>query len=114
MSTPEVTVFDLVESPHQGAGLSNVATIIGDFLIDDIVDPHKLASVGSAYPSAVTQRAGYIIDSMATEVGAELDTAPLRELVARSRYRPLSPTGGVRHHNPRWHIVANTRIEHDL
>ena len=114
VSTPEVTVFDLVESPHEGAGLSNVATIIGEFLIDDILDPHKLASVGAAYPAAVTQRAGYIIDSMAAEAGAELDTAPLRELVARSRYRPLSPAGGGGHHDPRWHVVANTRIEHDL
>ncbi len=114
VSTPEVTVFDLVESPHEGAGLSNVATVIGDFLIDDILDPHELASVGAAYPAAVTQRAGYIIDSMATEVGAGLDTAPLRELVARSRYRPLSPAGGGGHRDPRWHVVANTPIEHDL
>ncbi|MDE0195036.1 MAG: hypothetical protein OXP08_05750 [bacterium] len=114
VSTPEVTAFDLVGSPHEGAGLSNVATIIGDFLINNVLDPHELASVGAAYPTAVTQRAGYIIDSMASEVGAGLDTAPLRELVARSRYRPLSPAGGGGRLDPRWHVVANTRIEHDL
>ena len=114
VSTPEVTVFDLVEAPHDGAGLSNVATIIGDFLIDRSLDSAELASAGAGYPAAVAQRTGYLIDFMAGEVGAELATAPLRELVAGSRYRLLSPGGGGGHHDPRWHVVVNTRIEHDL
>ncbi len=114
VSTPEVTVFDLVESPHDGAGLSNVATIIGDLLIDRSLDSAKLASVGAGYPVAVAQRVGFVIDFMAREAGVELDTAPLRELVACSRYRLLSPGRGGGDHDPRWHVVANTRIEHDL
>ncbi len=114
VSTPEVTVFDLAEAPQYGAGLSNVATIVGDLLIDGSIDPAMLASVGATYPAAVAQRAGYIIDLMAGEVGVELDTAPLRELITGSRYRPLSPGGGAGQHDPRWHIVVNTRIEHDL
>ncbi len=114
VSTPEVTVFDLVDAPQNGAGLSNVATIIGDFLIDSSLDPAKLASVAAGYPAAAAQRAGYVIDFMAAEVGAELDTAPLRELVVDSRYRLLSRRGGGGHHDPRWHVVVNTRIEHDL
>ena len=114
VSTPEVTVFDLVESPRDGAGLSNVATIIGDLLIDGILDADRLAAVGAAYPAAVAQRVGHVIDFMSTEVGAGLDTAPLRELVAGSRYRPLSPSGARGRQDPRWHIVANTSIEHDL
>ena len=114
VSTPEVTVFDLVDAPQNGAGLSNVATIIGDFLIDSSLDPAKLASVGAGYPAATAQRAGYVIDFMAGEVGAELDTAPLRELVVDSRYRLLSRSGEGGHHDPRWHVVVNTRIEHDL
>ncbi len=114
VATPEVTVFDLTESPYDGAGLSNVATIIGDFLLDDTLDPVELAAVGSAYPTAIAQRVGYIVDFMAGEVGAEFDTAPLRELVAHSRYRPLSPTGAGGRQDSRWHVVANTAIEHDL
>ena len=114
VSTPEVTVFDLVEAPQEGAGLSNVATIIGDLLLDDSLDADKLASVAAAYPAAIAQRAGYIIDFMAAEVGVTFDTAPLRALVADSRYRPLSPAGDAGHHDSRWHVVANTRIEHDL
>lgn len=114
VSTHEVTAFDLVEVPQDGAGLSNVATIIGEFLIDGSLDPAKLASVGALYPAAVAQRTGYVIDFMAAVVGAELDTAPLQELVAGSRYRLLSPGGGRGHHDPRWRVVVNTRIEHDL
>ena len=100
VSTPEVTVFDLVAAPQDGGGLSNVATIVGDFLIDSTLDPDKLASVGSGYPAAVVQRVGYVVDFMASEVGVELDTAPLRELVAGSRYRPLSPARGDGPHVP--------------
>ena len=114
VATPEVTVFDLTESPYVGAGLSNVATIIGDFLIDSTLDPVELATVGAVYPTAVVQRVGHIVDFMAAEVDVEFDTAPLGELVAHSRYRPLSPSGDAGHRDPRWHVVANTRIEHDL
>ena len=115
VSVPEVTVFDLLDAPRHGAGLSNVATIIGEFLGDGRLDPNELASVGASYPASVAQRVGYVIDFMAAEVDAEFDTSPLRELVADSRYRPLSPGGGDGgHHDPRWHVVANAPIEHDL
>ena len=36
VSTPEVTVLDLVASPGHGGGLSNVATVVGDLLEDDL------------------------------------------------------------------------------
>ena len=113
VSTPEVTVLDLVESPRDGAGLSNVATVVGDLLMDGHLDPVALASVGAMYPLAVAQRSGYIIDFMAGEAGVEFDTAPLQALVSGCRYRHLSPGGGGRH-DPRWRIVVNAEIEHDL
>ena len=114
VSTPEVTVFDLVESPQDGAGLSNAATVVGSLLADGRLDPAALASVGVTYPAAVVQRAGHVIDFMAQEADVRFDTAPLQALVAGSRYRPLSPSGGDGRHDPRWHMVVNTKIEHDL
>ncbi len=114
VSTPEVTVFDLVGAPQHGAGLSNVATIIGELLGDSRLDAERLASVGATYPDAVAQRVGYLVDFMAAELGAGFDTSPLRELVADSRYWPLSPRGQGGHRDRRWHVVANTPIEHDL
>ena len=114
VSTPEVTVFDLVESPQDGAGLSNVATVVGGLLMDGSLDPVTLASVGALYPVAVAQRSGYVIDFMAGEAGVQFDTAPLQALVAGSRYRHLSSSGGDGRHDPHWHLVVNTEIEHDL
>ena len=112
--TPAKLGFGIVGAPKHGAGLSNVATIIGELLANSLLEVEKLASVGAIYPATVAQRVGYMVDFMASEFGAGFDTAPLRELVAGSRYRPLSPLGQEGHRDPRWHIVANTPIEHDL
>ena len=114
VSTSEVTVFDLMESPQDGAGLSNVATVVGGLLMDGRLDPQALALVGAMYPSAVVQRSGYVIDFMAGEVDADIDTAPLQALVADCRYRRLSPSGGGGRHDPHWRVVINAEIEHDL
>ena len=114
VATPEVTVLDLVESPEEGAGLSNVATIIGEFLLDGTLDADELASAAAGYPAAVAQRAGYVIDFMAAEVGAAFDTAPLHEQVAGGRRRALSPSGGAGGLDPRWRVEANTTLDHDL
>ena len=114
VSTPEVTVFDLVESPKDGAGLSNVATVVGGLLMDGSLDPAALTSVGARYPVAVAQRSGYLIDFMAAEAGVQFDTASLHALVVGSRYRLLSSGGRDGHCDPRWHVVVNAEIEHDL
>ena len=114
VSTPEVTVFDLAESPQDGAGLSNVATVVGGLLMDGRLDSAALASVGAGYPAAAVQRCGYVIDFMAAEAGVQFDTAPLHALVAGGRYRLLSSGGRDGHRDPRWHMVVNAEIEHDL
>ena len=114
VSTPEVTVLDLVESPRDGAGLSNVATVVGGMLMDGSLDSGVLASVAAMYPTAAVQRSGYVIDFMASETEVEFDTRPLQALVAGSRYRHLSPSGGGGRHDSRWHVVVNAEIEHDL
>ena len=114
VSTPEATVFDLVESPQDGAGLSNVATVVGALLMDGSLDPEALASVAAMYPVTVAQRSGHIIDFMADECGVEFDTAPLQALVGGCRYRHLSSGGGDGRRDPRWHVAVNAEIEHDL
>jgi hypothetical protein len=39
VASPEVVVLDLVEGPHYGAGLSNVATVIAELLDGDQIHP---------------------------------------------------------------------------
>jgi len=117
VSTPEVTVLDLVEAPRLGAGLSNVATVIGDLISDDVLDIEKLASDALGYPMSVAQRAGHLIDFMASELQLAVDTRALHDHIAGSKpatvsLRPGQPGRGVR--DDRWGVGVNTDVEHDL
>ena len=114
VSTPEVTVLDLVEAPEEGAGLSNVATVIGELLAQGQLDPDALADAGALFPKAVVQRTGYLVDFMASEANAAFDTDPLHTLAQDARYRVLAPSGGPGRRDPRWSITANIEVEHDL
>jgi predicted transcriptional regulator of viral defense system len=115
VSTPAVTLLDLVESPSHGAGLSNVANVIAQFVEDEIVDPAVLATEAIHYPTAVAQRAGFLTESMADLVGTSLDLRELEQLIQRAESVPLAPhrsDDGDR--NNRWGVVVNSDIEPDL
>lgn len=115
VSTPEITVFDLVEAPRVGAGLSNVATVIGDLLLEGQLDSRALAGVAETYPTTVIQRAGHLIKAMAVEVGIDMELSRMEQLVAGSDYTPLHPgkqaTGS---RDNRWRVHINVAIDHDL
>ncbi len=115
VSTPAVTLLDLVESPSHGAGLSNVATVIAQFIEDEIIDPAVLAKEATRYPTAVAQRAGFLTESMADLVGTPFDLSDLEALIQGSETVPLAShrsDGGDR--NNRWGVVVNAEIEPDL
>jgi len=115
VSTPAVTLLDLVESPSHGAGLSNVATIIAQFVEDEIIDPAVLAKEAAGYPTAVAQRAGFLTESMADLVGTPLDLSDLKTLIQGAESVPLAlhhSDGGER--SNRWGVVVNSDIEPDL
>ena len=115
VSTPEVTVLDLVETPQFGAGLSNVATVIAELLETDMIDPVALAEQAAHYSTAATQRVGYLIEQMSNEIGNSIDLGPLWELVDGAPLVDLYPKAersGTR--NDRWNVVANIDIEPDL
>lgn len=52
VSTPEVTLLDLVSMPRRGGGLSNVVTIAGEMLEEGVLDSQALAVVAEQYPGA--------------------------------------------------------------
>lgn len=117
VSTPEVTVLDLVEAPRLGAGLSNVATIIGDLILDDRLDVEKLADDAKGYSLTVAQRAGYLIDFMATELDVSVNPCALHDYVSNSKpntvpLQPGAPSRAAR--DDRWRVDINTKVEHDL
>ena len=115
VSTPEVTVLDLIGDPTHGGGLSNVATVIGDLLEDDKLDIDQLARVANDYPVSVVQRTGWMIEHAATEVGRNVDLEPLVDIAHRRNERTLlSPSGQRRGKtDPRWRVVVNTEVESD-
>jgi predicted transcriptional regulator of viral defense system len=115
VSSAETTVLDLVEAPDLGAGLGNVATVIGDLLLETAIDPDQLAAAAAGYPTAVAQRAGYLFEFMADEVGVTVDLHALEDALSEATYVALEsqePREGAR--NRRWHVIVNTDIEHDL
>ncbi len=81
VSTPETTVLDLVASPAHGGGLSNVATVLGELLSNELLDIPRLAALAKDYPAAVPQRAGWLLEHVAVEVEAEVDLAPTTSAV---------------------------------
>ncbi len=115
VSTPEVTVLDLVEAPQFGAGLSNVATVVAELLDTGQVDPIALAEQAVSYPMAVAQRAGHLVERMGKETDAAIDLQPLHDLVADAQTVNLYP--GTEHsgeRDERWNVVANIEVEPDL
>ncbi len=115
VSTPTITVLDLVEAPHHGGGLSNVATVIAQFLEDQLINPTELTAAAATYPTAVIQRTGYLIDLVSQMTEIPIDLTALEHHVAAALPVPLAthraPTGN---HNNRWNVVANITIEPDL
>ena len=108
VSTPEATVLDLVSFPNASGALFNVATIIGDMLMEDAFDVGRLAEVASGYPAAIVQRTGWLLDYMAGQVDVEVDTEPLVPLAAlRATPTPLDPghgrSGAL---DRRWNVIV--------
>lgn len=116
VSTLEGTALDLVSMPRRAGGLSNVATVVGEMLQEDALDPMRLASLAADYPTAVAQRTGWLIEFVGNEVNVELDLKPLLNVAqARSTPTPLASHGP--HRGPvddRWNVMVNAAIESDL
>ena len=115
VSTPEVTVLDLISDPGHSGGLSNVATIIADLLEDDKLDINQLINAAAHYPASVVQRTGWMIEHAATKISKDFNLAPILDLTRHPNERTLlSPSGPRRGRtNSRWQVVINTEIESD-
>jgi predicted transcriptional regulator of viral defense system len=108
VSTPEVTVLDLVSFPNASGALFNVATIIGDMLVEGALDVGRLAEVASGYPASIVQRTGWLLDYMARQVGVDVNTDPLIPVAStRTTPTPLDPgrgrSGGL---DRRWNVTV--------
>lgn len=116
VSSPEVTVFDLVTNPQHGGGLSNIATVIAELLDNDRLSNTALAEVAGLYRVAARQRVGWLIDSVLPHVGSEFDLSALARTVReRTEPTPLDASGRrAGHLDDRWNILVNIDVEPDL
>ena len=115
VSTPAATVFDLVGFPRASGGLSNIATVIGELLVEGQLIPEALIDAARLQPVAVVQRAGYLIEFMTDETGIRIDLDGLAALVAHADVSSLAPGRPASiDRDDRWRVQLNIRIEHDL
>jgi len=110
VSTPEMTLYDLVRYRKGAGSLDHVAAVAVE--LAERLDAGKLAAVArkcGEYP--VIQRLGYILD----RIGHKELSRPLAGLIRRAKPGPtfLDPsegrTGAKR--APRWNILVNTSID---
>lgn len=129
VATPEVTLFDLIADPRTGAGWGNVATVAGELLEDDKIDPRRLADATDTYPTSTLRRTGWLLDYLAATYGLSADTTALH-IAARARAQSRTDPGSGSPHWPRvyldstghqrgksdkrWGVVRNIEIEADL
>ena len=115
IATPETTILDMIESADLAAGLGNVGNLVGELALEGLIDDGALTDAASGYPTAVGQRASWLIDHMAGMVGASVELDPLAESVAARDYTlldPRSPADGPR--DTPWRVVVHTDVGHDL
>lgn len=116
VSTPEVTALDLVELPRRSGSLSNVATILGEMLGEQVLDGEQLATAATTYPAAVIQRAGWLLEFVAQQVGADIQLDALLNASARRSTPTALASHGARKGpvDERWNVIVNTSVEPDL
>lgn len=117
VASPEVTVLDLVAVPRHGGGLSNVATVIGDLLVDRKLREPELLDAAWTYPNAVVQRAGWLLDKMGEEVDAPIATNGLARLSKERRRIPARLDPADKRSGPldeKWNLLINAEVEPDL
>lgn len=116
VSSVETTILDLVAHPRRGGGTSNVATIIGELLQEDRIDPATLADQSDHYPASVLHRAGWLLEHMADTVEVRINLDMLRQRVDRR----LEPTPLIASEPRRgrvdtsWNVYLNADVEPDL
>ena len=62
VSSPELTALDLVRYPHAAVGLDNIVTVLAD--LGDTLDATQLVLLSSGFERSVSQRLGYLLDSL--------------------------------------------------
>jgi predicted transcriptional regulator of viral defense system len=114
VATPELTALDLADDSRLGAGLSNVATVLGELAEDERLNAGALATTAAFFPLATVRRLGYLLDFL----GHNDLAASLHPLAQHRRSFPADLLAERDdHHGPinsRWRLVLNADVEPEL
>jgi hypothetical protein len=116
ISSPELTLLDLLRYSHAGGGLDNIATVISD--LGGRVGADKLAALSGSFERAGCQRLGYLLERF----GHHELTDALFRAVSRSRALPwveLEPAQAadpdfapeITERDARWHVIVRRAPE---
>ena len=109
ISTPEVTILDLIKYSRWVGGMDNVANVISEMI--ELVKIPGLKAAIPVFPIPILQRAGYVFDVLRYNPGVKL--LKKRLVPERLVYTPVEAAGPpVREpKNENWKIIINTDIE---
>lgn len=118
ISTPELTMVDLLIYLKPSGGLNSIATVFSELI--DAIDIDKLISLIDWIPQKIwIQRLGYILEQIDID-----DNDKIKELInflahyvteKKCSYIPLAPEISVKgfKRDKKWKVIINTTIEAD-
>lgn len=118
VSTPEVTMMDLLLYPKQSGGFNHIATVVTELI--DVVAPEQLAKlVNASNEIAWVQKLGYILEQLdpLDTVKKDQCLAILREYIQQKNPPFLRLISGAVKGciwNKDWKLIVNTKIESDI
>lgn len=118
ISTPELTVLDLLRYPQAAGGIDNVATVLSD--LGSKLDGHKLAALSATTERPVIQRLGHLLDRL----GHGDRTEPMLAVLNKRGVTPWTELDRKEAHDPdfapeplerdsRWHVIVRREPEID-
>jgi hypothetical protein len=118
VSSPELTVLDLLRYAHAIGTIDSIATVLAD--LGAKIKPERLAKLAPAFERTVIQRLGYLLDHLALSEPAQalhdhlshFKTLPWVELEPKRSSDPAFSAPPLER-NERWHIVARHLPEID-
>lgn len=114
ISTPELTLLDLVDAPTRGGGLSNVATVIHDLSQEVRIKTSEIIKIANLFPAVALRRLGYLAELTDSRIDLDVlhkavNNNPLKRNALLS---PLADRKG--HVNTKWNLILNEMVEPEL
>jgi len=114
ISTPELTLLDLVDTPARGGGVSNVATLIHDLSQEVILNTSELIRIANIFPAVTLRRLGYLAELTDSRLDIDVlhHVVKSNPLKRNSMLSPLADRKGLV--NTKWNLILNETVEPEI